>query len=266
MNFSGREGHKKPRVNALESMDDSLKTALWNAIYKEINTHYINWGYGGYGTSVYRNTKAENLWTDFFRQNISGLPLTEKYLRAIENLYFKLEWFEVYDLIEFFIEQNKHFKVEEFNKILTKHNAAYSVINSIVQPISNEDIITIMESAYNHSFSQEIREHLLKAQTLYSNKKNPDFSNSCLESIKGVEGTCRVIFKNKKILGDNIKELRNSQDHNQHLVAILEKINAFRNNDIAHAKKQDDHTPTREDAILVHTICCGFINYFKSNT
>jgi hypothetical protein len=265
MNFSEREGHRKPKLNPLEILDESLKIAIWNVIFKEINSRYIDWGFT-YGDSRYQNAKAENLWTDFFEQNISKLPAAEKYLQETENLYTKLEWFGVYDLIEFFLEQNEYFNVDEFNKILTKHNAGYRVIHSIVQPVCNDEVIAAMESAYNNSFSHETREHLHKAQILYSSKQNPDFNGSCLESIKAVEGTCRVIFKNKKILGENIKEFKKSQGHNQHLIAILEKINAFRGNDIAHAKKPDGHTPTREDAMLVHTICCGFINYFKSNT
>src|SRR5690606_37703589 len=112
-------------------------------------------------------------------------------------------------------KQDKHFSPEKFNKVLTKYNAAYRVINSIVQPISDENIIKNMEAAKNSSLSQEVREHLYKAQTLLSHKKYPDFNNSCLESIKAVEGTCRIIVGNEKILGDNIKEIK-KLNYNQH--------------------------------------------------
>ena len=121
-----------------------------------------------------------------------------------------------------------------------------------------------MESAQNNSLSEEIREHLHKAQILYSSKQNPDFNNSCLESIQAVEGICRLILDNNKILGDNIRELKKSKSHNQHIIAALEKLNAFRGNDVAHAKNKGSYIPNREDAILIHTICCGFVNYFKS--
>jgi hypothetical protein len=264
MDFREREGHKKPKHNPLESMDSSLKNAIWTVIYTHINNRYISWGITGYGDSAYKDVKAKNLWTDFFGQKISSCPYAGKYLDEIEELYAKLEWHEVYGLIEFFLEQNEHFNPEEFNKALIKHNAAYRVIDSIVQPISDKEVITAMESAHNNSLSEEIRGHLRNAQTLYSSKQNPDFTNSCLESIKAVEGTCRVILNNTKKLGDNIKELNKSKNHSQHIISALEKINAFRGNDVAHAKKEDSHTPTREDAILIHTICCGFVNYFKS--
>lgn len=264
MSFSEREGQKKPKHNSLENMDAGLKNAIWTVIYTHVNERYISWGMTGYGDSTYRDAKAENLWTDFFEQKISNLPYAGNYLCDIEELYNNLAWYEVYDLIEFFLSQNDFFAPEEFNKALAKHNSAYRVIDSIVQPISDKKVIDAIESAHHHAFSGEIREHLHKAQALYSSKQNADFTNSCLESIKAIEGTCRLILNNNKILGDNIKELKKSENHNQHIIAALEKLNAFRGNDVAHAKDKDSYIPNREDAILIHTICCGFINYFKS--
>jgi len=263
VNFSEREGHKKAKHNPLESMDTSLKNAIWTVIFTYINNNYISWGATGYGDSVFRDKKAGNLWTDFFDQKISQLPRVGNYLNEIEKLYAKLEWYGVYDLMDFFLEQNEHFDHKEFNKVLTKHNAAYRVIDSIVQPISDKEVIAAMESAQNNSLSKEIKEHLHKAQTLYSSKQKPDFNSSCLESIKAIEGTCRVVLNNSKILGDNIKELKHLK-YNQHIVGSLEKLNAFRNDVVAHATKHGGYSATKEDAIFIHTISCGFINYLKS--
>lgn len=264
MNFGEREGYEKPKYNSLESMDASLKNAIWTVIFTHINNHYISWGITGYGDSTYRDAKAENLWTEFFEQNISHLPYAGNYLRDIEELYINLEWFEVYNLMEFFLRQSNFFKPEEFNKVLAKHNSAYRVIDLIVQPILDKEVINAMESAQHNALTKEIKEHLYAAEALYSNKQNPNFNNSCLESIKAVEGTCRAILNNDKILGENIKELRKLQKYNKHIIAILEKINAFRNDVVAHATKQDGYSATREDAVLIHIISCGFVNNFKS--
>lgn len=171
MDFSEREGHKQPKHNPLESMDAGLKNAIWTVIYTHIDNRYISVGVTGYGDTTYRDTKAKNLWTDYFEQSISSLPYAGKYLNEIEELYSKLEWYEVYGLIEYFLEQNEYFSPEEFNKVLAKHNAAYRVIDSIVQPISDKEVINAMESAHNNALSDEIREHLHKAQKLFSDKK-----------------------------------------------------------------------------------------------
>jgi|GEM_PF-1515193 hypothetical protein len=266
MNFSEREGHKKITPNTLGTMSDSLKNDIWTVIHNTIDKSFISHGSTGYGDSQYRDDNAKLLWTKFFQKSISNLPYAGDYLREIEPFYQALKWNEVYDLIEFLLPLKtiNHRTSLDLNQILQEHKAAYRVIDSIVQPISDKETIAAMESANNNSLSEEIREHLHKAERLYSNKQNPDFNSSCLESIKAVEGTCRVILNNNKILGDNIKKLNKSKNHSQHIISALEKINAFRGNDVAHAKKEDSHTTTREDAILIHTICCGFVNYFKS--
>lgn len=261
MSFSEREGHKKPKQNPLESMDNSLKMAIWNDIYKNIKFNHISLG-TSYGDDCYKNNEARKLWTDFFEKNLSKLPGPREYLDEIENLYSKLAWNEVYDLIEYFLNKNQ-LNPSKINKVLTKHNAAYRIINSIVQPITNTEVVNALELAANNAMTTEIKVHLEKAELLYSNKKNPDFNNSCLESIKAVEGTCRLILKNEKILGDNVKEIKHSTNHNKHIAEMLEKLNAFRNDVPAHATKKDGYIATKEDSILIHTICCGFINYFK---
>lgn len=263
MDFSEREGHKKPKHNPLESMDAGLKNAIWTEVYSIINDNdFISWDSAGY-SHTYRGDYAQRLWSNLFQQNISDLPSPRYFSKEINSLYTKLKWNEVYDLIEFLIKQNK-LNIAKFNKILTEHNSAYRIINSIVQPVTNNEVVNAMESASNNALSKEIKEHLQKAESLYSNKHTPDFNNSCLESIQAVEGTCRLILDNNKILGDNIKELKKLKSHNQHIIGALEKINAFRGNDVAHAKDKDSYIPNREDAILIHTVCCGFINYFKS--
>jgi hypothetical protein len=107
------------------------------------------------------------------------------------------------------------------------------------------------------------KDHLVTAEKFYSRKKDPDFNNSCLESIKAIESCLHNIFDNQKILGKNISTLKRDH-HNQHILSILEKINAFRNDVSAHATKPDGYIPNREDAILIHSICCSFINYFHT--
>lgn len=268
MGFSEREGYKKSRINPLESMDNILKNGIWTEIFSLINQELISHGVTGYGDTSYKTRGASSIWTEFFNKSISDLPYAGKFLEEIEPLYKNLQWYEVYDLVEFLLNligQYKRKQLEnQFNKILEKNNAAYRIISDIVQPISNKGTIDIMESAIKNSLRQEIKEHLKKAQALYSDKQKPDFNNSCLESIKAVEGSCQAIFNNKKIFGDNIKQFKKEGTYNQHIIAILEKLNAFRGDVAAHARKPGQDSPNRETAILIHTISCGFINYLKS--
>lgn len=129
-----------------------------------------------------------------------------------------------------------------------------------MQPISSKEAVEIMKSAYNTS-NQEIKNHLKNEQNLYSNKRNPDFNNSCLESIKAVEAICSIVFSNQKIL--NLREFKKTGKYNQHIIAVLENLDIVRGDVIAHATKSRNYLPNRKDAILTHTLCCGFINYLQ---
>lgn len=45
---------------------------------------------------------------------------------------------------------------------------------------------------------------------------------------------------------------------------MLTKINPFRGDDVAHADKSEGYEITKYDAILVHILCVGFVDYIKS--
>jgi hypothetical protein len=97
------------------------------------------------------------------------LPDARYFLEKIEPLYKELQWYGVYDLIEFLLNLNEQYKREQWknqvNKILEKNNAAYRILNDIVQPISNKEAINAMEAGLKNSPTREIKEHLNKIRT-----------------------------------------------------------------------------------------------------
>ena len=187
MNFSQRGGYKKPVHNPVESMDGRLKNAIWTLIYNYLDKYYISWG--SYGSTTYIDgTKAENLWADFFEQNVSKLPNPQDFLSEVDELYSGLAWNEIYDLLEFLLENDANFRADKINTTLSKYNAAYRVIDSIIQPISDKKILEIIELANINSPSKENSEQLRNAEKLYSHKQTPAFNSSCLESIKAKRG------------------------------------------------------------------------------
>jgi len=267
MSFSEREGYKKPTSNPLESMGEILKNDIWTEIYGIINKDFISHGNNSYDGTFYRNDSAELVWAKFFNNNVSDLPYAGEFLKEIRDLYNDLEWNGVYDLIEFLLERIKLKQkiTRTFNDVLEKNNASYTIINNIIQPISSKEVIEIMDTAHEGASSSS-KGHLDKAQKLYSKKNDPDFDNSCSESIKALEAQCQFVFKNSRILGDNIKKMKKEEKVNQHIIGVLEKINAFRGDVTAHAKNPEGYSCDRDDAILIHTLCCGFINYFLATS
>ncbi|RMX19252.1 hypothetical protein EAS68_07425 [Legionella jordanis] len=265
MSFSERQGYKNREPSQLEGIGSDLKNSIFNIIHSSIN-NYISIGITGYGDSTYRGKNAQLIWTDFFNKRTSELPYAGNFVEEFESLYNSLNWFEVYDLMEFLISlpQVRHNAlVANFNRVLETSNSPYRIINQIVQPISNKETIHMIDNAHKNAPTAQSKNHLVQAEKLYSRKQDPDFNNSCLESIKAIESCLHSVFNNQKILGDNIKELKGS-NHNQHILAILEKVNAFRNDVSAHATKSKGYIPNRKDAILIHSICCSFINYLTT--
>lgn len=262
MNFSAREGYKQLPVNQLEEMGSELKNQIFNEIYTTIS-NFVSFDVGGYNDINYVGKNAHKIWTNFFNKKISTLPEAQNFLQEFENLYNTLQWYEIYDFIEFLISIKNETLIPKFNQIFEKNNSPYRFINKIIQPISSDEIVKIIDSSYKNSPTKEVKNHLMTAEKLFSRRNDPEFNSSALESIKAIESCLRYIFNNQKILGDNIKSLK-KDSYNRHLISILEKINAFRGDVSAHATKPDSNIPAREDAILIHCMCCSFINYFMS--
>lgn len=63
MDFSEREGHKKPIHTSLGGMGSDVKNAIWTEIYKTISS-FISYGITGYGDSSYLNKKWRAIVVD----------------------------------------------------------------------------------------------------------------------------------------------------------------------------------------------------------
>ncbi len=268
MRYSERNGYKPPPGSSFENIHPDLRNAIWTRVYKIIDD-YVSYGVTGYRDSRFSKREiAELLWADFFNKNIRELPYAGDFTKKINEIYNNLEWCEVYDLVEWLINRNNEYHrnklSEEFNKILEKYNSQCRVVNGLIQEISDKELIEIFINSVAEAPNDIVKNHLKEAQRLYSDRKSTNFKSSCLESIKAIEACFQDFFGNEDKLGDNVKKLKKDRELNQHIIEILTKINAFRGNDVAHADKLEGYDITKSDAILIHTLCIGFVNYLKS--
>ena len=99
MRFSERIGKKPVKTEfQIKSMDTDLRTSLWNAfvlfVLNKVDSQFIS-------TSKF-NIFFTILWWDFFKWPVDGMDdffaLTREEIR---RWFFKSEWYEVYDFIEF---------------------------------------------------------------------------------------------------------------------------------------------------------------------
>jgi len=265
--FSERMGYKKPRtVIQSESMDDSLRTALWNAIYKLYFIGFLEQQWFRLEFTE-QNCMFIKLWTEFFNQKIDEIPSkTKQGVDYIKERFLKFEWFEVYDIVEFIIElTDEKLFVYAINSILEENLSGYRVISKEIVPIISEQEIESIESALQiHNI---VSSHLEASLKLLSDKTNPNYRNSIKESISAVEAIAKLIVgKPKATLGTAIKEIENAGKIQIHkaLRDGFMKLYGWTSDDegIRHSL-MDEPTLSQEDAVYMLVTCSAFINYLN---
>jgi len=277
MNFSQRYGYTKIRQELQEeSMDSNLRNSLWNAVYKCLEH-----------TSV---CLYEEIICDFFKDTLVVKDpvfelmeeMTQKH-NDIKTRFLKLEWFKVYDFIEFFInaeyfkERKSEFKIllksikKDINNSLEREFSAYRLVYNIIVKITDENEISAIEHALsikNGKF-KPIKIHLEASLQKLSDKKNPDYRNSIKESISAIEACCRILT-GENTLGKALDKLdKNGIKLNAQLKKAFDKLYAYTNNKssgIRHAIIEEGNEPDFEDAKYMLTSCSAFVNYLISKS
>jgi hypothetical protein len=278
MRFSQRKGIKPvKRVIQIDSMDDELRTSLWNALYvfywaQEDESYKLPplIFYPSY--NLWR--LCINLWGNYFKKPIDTLPkVWGKAYEEIRNYFFNCEWYEVYDFIEFIAdffpntEVNNRF-MNFCNTILEQELSAYRFVGGkIVGITSKEEILEIEKALDIPEPLKGVRIHLERALGLLADKKSPDYRNSIKESISAVEAICKLISRDEKATLDQALN-KLETDFNLYLHPALKK--AFRSlygytsdeKGIRHSLL-DEPNINFEDARFMLVVCSAFINYFK---
>ena len=215
MRFSQRMG-LRPIKNTIQkdSMDKDLKYGLWNALQLVV-LDTLDTKYSWIGSPYARLFRS--LWSDFFKYPLDNLNNAWETTRGrIRDWYFKAEWYEVYDFIEF-VAQNlsdsdKEPFVEICNSVLEKELSAYRFIGDKIGEITSAAEISAIEAALADSSPVAgINGHLQSALEKFTDRKNPDYRNSIKESISAVEGMARLITGDPKAtLGKAIKRLKDN--------------------------------------------------------
>jgi hypothetical protein len=271
MKFSQRIGKTEVRtILQKDSIDNALKVKLWNCFYNKI---------------VYRNRRQVNshlfditrmLWEDFYLNKINDFPGEDEALKIYEDAFFKSNWYEIYDFIEFVSNLENVIPltfsnfIENCNSILEKELSAYRIINYQVTPISNDIEVESIENAskINDKF-KDVSTHLNASISSLSNRENPDYRNSIKESISAVETICKIIT-GENTLGKALNNLEKAGIKiNPSLKSAFDKLYAYTNDSktgIRHALVESDYSPDFDEAKFMLITCTGFINYLKSKT
>lgn len=270
--FSQRKG-LKPLQKAIqrESLDQETRNKLWSGIKLTVLDHY-------YGPDYYTGVKFNEtkqvyqlinvLWLNYFSKPIDTIPEYEEVYKIIRDYFFRCEWNEALDFLEFIAKNIPNDWQESLIKIsntfLTAESSAYRFLKDEIVEISDENEMNAVEEVLDSK--QPYVLHLSRALELLSDRKTPDYRNSIKESISAVESICRAITKNEKAcLSDCIKEIKKKHSLHPAFEQVLLKLYGFSSDEggIRHSLTEQSIEISYSDAKYMFMLCVSFINYLK---
>lgn len=278
--FSDKYSRKTQTPFQKESIDKILRIDLWNTILKFYLNRVFVYKEGLHNVAdpytykslreCYNKDFITNLYEDFFIIPLNDI--LEKGLYRIKNEieknYNSLEWYRIYDLIEFIYDKIKDEKFKnEINQKLERNNSAYRFIENEIAPITNdleiEEIIKAKQSKH-----EQVNSHIDKALKLISNRESPDYENTIKESITAVEAMCSIIVGKNATLG---KALKNLEDNgvviHPSLKSSFSQLYGYTSdaNGIRHSGDIGGSESTFAEAKFMLVSCSAFINYLIEN-
>lgn len=262
--FSQRKGFT-PVSNIIQTngISQELRNSLWSIIdiclWQDENFMY------GHRGSMSFDVFTKVLWLHFFKKPIDTRG--SNMIAAIREYFFKCEWYEVYDFLEFTLNVVKkgHLDVA-VNSILERDISGYRYINGVFTDITSKEEIEMLEEALTDTDYPGVKAHLQRALELLSHRENPDYRNSIKESISAVESVCREITGNKKAtLGDALKVIERMHKLHPALKDAFSKLYGYTSDEsgIRHAMLDEPDLGSSEAKFFLMT-CTSFINYIKS--
>lgn len=264
MLFSQRNGY----AAALKSLaPDEASEVLRNSIWNEI-TEWIE------GKSMPDLCRV--LWKDYYKKPTDKIPY--RYHDAMDGFatawqlvrdnFFKCEWHQFYDFIEFLLLIDRHRELEKsLTRVLKRELAPYRIVNDqFVQITDQLEIDALVESMSNVGKFSVVSNHFSASLALLSNRTNPDYRNSIKESISGVEAMAKIIAGNSKAtLDDALQVIERKHALHGALKKGYQALYGYTSgaNGIRHSLMEESNL-SQADAKYFLISCSTFVNYLKT--
>lgn len=283
MRFSQRIGKKSIRESLqIERIDKSLENKMWNTILDDFLKKLKDYGYSYSGQEAELDQVLRVIWLEFFKERsdeIDSLDKEKIYSGGVINyikewFFFKSNWYEKYDLLEFLARLDKDFDntnfVEDCNHALKSEMSGYRIVDvNIVQITAEEEIIEIEQAVQVSTKFKPVNTHLSSALSLLSNREKPDFRNSIKESISAIESLAVIITGDEKAsLGKALSVIESKYKLHGALKSAFSSLYGYTSDSggIRHSLLDDDIEVTFEDAKFMLVVCSAFVNYLKIKT
>ncbi|HBV74788.1 MAG TPA: hypothetical protein DEV85_12550 [Vibrio sp.] len=270
MLFSKRKGFVSVRDTIQkDSMDEPLRSGLWNAMHICIWKQIEYSRYEQYFEQANVYGLFQHYWHNYFKRPLDNLPHDiESAHRVVRKYFFECKWYEAYDFIEFTASYCPENMAPEFikfcNHIFEKELSAYRFVDGVLTDITSEEEVASIEEAIDTSSKfSGVNQHLKRALALLSDRKQPDYRNSIKESISAVESLCKCLTEDDKAtLGAALNRIEKSHQIHPAFKKALSNLYGFTNDSggIRHALLEEDIL-TYVDAKFMLVSCSSFVNY-----
>jgi hypothetical protein len=243
-------------------MNDGLRNSIWNYLLDIIKGNAIDAvsKIGGYFMKQPKHTIDFDFEVD-----------------AVKWLWFryqKLEWHQVYDLVEYVAERPSLCKQtitqtqlqKGFNFIFEREVSGYRFIQGTLSAISDKSEIASIEEAVTKSSSaglENVRTHLESSLQLLGKKPKPDYRNSIKESISAVEAAAKKISgEHRGGLDAALKELAKHAEIHKGLQSGFLKLYGYTSDEggIRHAILEEKNIGFDEAKFML-VACSAFVNF-----
>jgi hypothetical protein len=267
------------KLAQLGSMDEELRGSLWSLLtlrywdtYEAPGNDWNSRNDYVRGSNMWQLVLA--LWLHYFKWPVDTVETywleCHKKLRAY---FFAAKWYEVYDFIEFVVQNGPGREKEEFSKLcnhyLERENSAYRFVGDRITEITSAEEISEVEGALAKAMPfAGVQEHLTSALAHLSSRTNPDYRNSIKESISAVESLAKQLASDSTAtLGTVLKALEKSKKLHPALKSAFSSLYGYTSNadGIRHALL-DESSLSKADARFMLVCCSAFINYTIEST
>lgn len=267
--FSERCGFQNPRDTfQINSIDNALRNRIWNQIQAfYIDRIPLDAVYRTYITSSRDIDFFKKTYDEFFKSNetISKRIYTLK--DDIKRIYFKFNWYEIYDFIEFISEIYHDANInilfrKKINEVLESEMSAYRFINNYIARIIEEAEIKSIEDALSSEYTN-VKQHLSKALEHLSDRENPDYINSIKESISALESLGKTFACNNGSPLPSCLNQLSKLDIDSHLKTGFIKLYNWTSTagGIRHGNSGETMKISFAEAKFMLVSCSAFINY-----
>ena len=194
--------------------------------------------------------------------------------RIYKNIFFHLDWYRIYDLLEFIVEYENQNDSRILDALISTVNGAFEeeksafrfVDTTIVKIVDKTEFSEIEESLERCAAIPGAQYHIKKALSLLSKRENPDYPNSIKESVSAVETMCRIITGDEKAsLGKALDILKKSSPIAIHesLLEAWKKLYGYASDaeGIRHAITDSSNIVDFADAKFMLVSCSAFVNH-----